>query len=238
MNIIIVGGGSKLHFLAKSILSKGYDLTIINDDLEYCKMLSRKHSAKVVFGDGSMPEILEDAGIAYCDALIAITQHDPTNLVVCQLAGKLHQVPKILSIVNDPNNISIFKKLGVGTVISTAEIISSLIEQRMLIDEIIDLIPIEDGKVSIMQIEIHPEYPVVGKSMIELEFPEGAIVGCILRGEEVVIPFGRTRVKANDRLIILYEPCAQAKVFKALSGSETLNHKKNNHKSKTVERRP
>jgi trk system potassium uptake protein len=229
MKIIIVGGGMKVHFLAKSFISKGYDITIINEDIEYCKKLSRNHQANVVNGDGSLPEILEDAGIEYTDAVIAVTPDDPTNLVICQLASKLYEVPKTLSIANDPNNIGIFKKLGVNTVISTADIISSLIEQRVLIDDLIELMPIEGGKVSMMELEMHPGYPAVGKRMLDLNFPEGAIVSCILRGDDVIIPFGKTTVQEHDRLIILYKPPVQPKVFKALSGSETLNGKKNNH---------
>jgi trk system potassium uptake protein len=229
MKIIIVGGGMKVHFLAKSFTSKGYDITIINDDLEYCKQLSRKHRANIVYGDGSQPEILEDAGVEYSDAVIAVTQDDPTNLVVCQLAAKIYEVPKTLSIANDPNNIEIFKKLGVTTVISTADIISSLIEQRVLIDDLIELIPIEGGKVTMMELEMHPGYPAIGKAMMELNFPEGAIVSCIIRNDDVVIPFGKTCVEEHDRLIVIYEPPVRAKVFKALSGSETLNGKKNNH---------
>jgi trk system potassium uptake protein len=230
MKIIIVGGGMKVHFLTKSFISKRYDITIINDDIDYCKKLSRAHRANVVYGDGSLPEILEDAGIEYTDAVIAVTPDDPTNLVICQLASKIYEVPKTLCIANDPNNIEVFKKLGVETVISTADIISSLIEQRVLIDEIIDLIPIEGGKVSLMELEMHPEYPAVGKAMHELTFPVGAIVSCIVRSGKIVIPFGKTRIHEHDRLVILYEPPVQAQVFKELSGSETLNGKKNNHK--------
>jgi len=230
MKIIIVGGGMKVHFLAKSFISKGYDITIINDDLDYCKKLSRAHPANVVYGDGSLPEILEDAGIEYTDAVIAVTPDDPTNLVICQLARKIYEVPKTLCIANDPNNIEVFKKLGVDTVISTADIISSLIEQRVLIDDLIDLIPIEGGKVSLMELEMHPGYPAVGKAMQELMFPEGAIVSCIIRNGKIVIPFGKTRIQERDRLIILYEPPVQAEVFKELSGSEILNGKKNSHK--------
>jgi trk system potassium uptake protein TrkA len=229
MKIIIVGGGMKVHFLAKSFIAKGYDITIINDDLDECKKLSRKHQAKVVYGDGSIPEILVDAGIEYSNAVIAITPHDPVNLVICQLAKKIYEVPKTLSVVNDPNNIDVFKKLGLETVISTADIISSLIEQRVLIDDIIDLIPIEGGKVSLVELEMHPGYPALGKAMQELNFPEGAIVCCIIRNGDVVIPFGKTRILEKDRLIVLYEPPVQSGVFKALSGSDKLNGKKKNH---------
>ncbi len=228
MNIIIVGGGMKVHFLAKSLISKGYSITIINEDPEYCKLLSRKHkAANVVLGDGSRPQILEDAGVECTNAVIAVTPHDPDNLVICQLASKRYGVPKVFGIVNDPNNISVFKSLGVETIISTADIISSLIEQRVLTDEIIDLVPIEGGKVALMEIEMHPEYPAVGKAMMELGFPEGAIVGVIMRNGDVIIPFGKTRIQEKDRLVILYVPGVQTEVFEALSGSKNLNHKKN-----------
>lgn len=65
MDIIIVGGGKEVHFLAKSFISRGYNVTIVNNDEEYCKKLARMNKADIVYGDGTKPYILEDAGVAY-----------------------------------------------------------------------------------------------------------------------------------------------------------------------------
>ncbi|SCY02962.1 potassium channel family protein [Alkaliphilus peptidifermentans] len=219
MNIIIVGGGKEVHFLTKSFLSKGYRVTIINKDEEYCKKLARIHErANIVHGDGTKPYILEDSGAAYSQMVIALTSNDPDNLVICQVAEKMFKVIKTFAIVNDPRNIEIFKKLGVDTVISTANIISSLIEQKIAVDDITNLIPIEEGKVSIMEIEISKGYPVVGNILSDIAFPKEAVVGCIMRNGIAVIPRGNTEVKEEDKLIILSLPNVQSAVLRVIRG--------------------
>lgn len=218
MNIIIVGGGKKVHFLTKSFVSKGYEVTIINNDEEYCKRLARMHSANVVYGDGTKPYILEDAGVAYANMVIALTPKDPDNLVICQIAEKIYEVRKTFAIVNDPKNIDIFKKLGVDTVISTSNIISSLIEQKVSVDDINNLVPIEEGKLAIMEIEINNTNVNIDKNLSEIKLPKESIVGCIIRDNAALIPRGDTSIKENDKLIILSLPKVQSDVLKIIMG--------------------
>lgn len=219
MNIIIVGGGKEVHFLTKSFISKGYNVTIVNKNEDYCKKLARIHEkAKIVYGDGTKPYILEDAGAAYSQMVIALTPKDPDNLVICQVAEKMFKVRKTFAIVNDPKNIDIFKQLGVDTVISTADIISSLIEQKISIDDITNLIPIEEGKVAIMEMEINEDYPVIGKKLSDVNIPKDAVVGCIIRNGGAVIPRGNTIINENDKLIILSIPKVQSDVLRILRG--------------------
>ena len=218
MNIIIVGGGQAVHFLTKSFVSKGFSVTIINNNKDYCRKLAKKHNATVVFGDGTKPYVLEDAGAAYSKLVISLTKSSAANLVICQIAKKIFKVEKTFAIVDDPKNIEIFRLLGVDTVISTAEIISSLIEQKVLIDDITNLIPIEEGKVAMMELEVKDEYPVANKLLNEIDIPNDAVVGCIIRNGNPVIPRGNTYVVPNDRLIILSLPSVQSKTILSIKG--------------------
>lgn len=219
MNIIIVGGGKEVHFLTKSFVSKGYNVIIINKDEEYCKKLARTHErATIVHGDGTKPYILEDCGASFAHMIIALTPKDPDNLVICQVAEKMFKVKKTFAIVNDPRNIEVFKKLGVDTVISTANIISSLIEQKISVDDITNLIPIEEGKVSIMEVEVSGGYPIVGNKLSEIIFPKEMVVGCIMRKGSAVIPRGSTEIMADDKLIILTLPTVQSEVLRIIRG--------------------
>ena len=59
-----------------------------------------------------MPNVLEDAGAVYANLVIALTQYDPDNLVICQIAKAMYGVKRTVAVVNDPKNISIFKKIG------------------------------------------------------------------------------------------------------------------------------
>ncbi|MBS4536479.1 TrkA family potassium uptake protein [Clostridium sp. D2Q-14] len=219
MNIIIVGGGKEIHFLTKSFISKGYNVTIINDNKEDSKRLAKTHEkAVVVNGDGTKPYVLEDAGAAYCHMIIALTPKDPDNLVICQISDKMFKIKKKFAIVNDPKNVKVFKKLGVDTVISTASIISSLIEQRVSVDDITNLMPIEAGKVAMMEIEVKEDYPILNNELKDISLPKDAIISCILRKSEAVIPRGDTGIEKGDKLIILSLPKVQSEVLKVIRG--------------------
>ncbi|MDY2799712.1 MAG: NAD-binding protein, partial [Fusobacterium mortiferum] len=112
MNIIIVGEGKEVHFLIKSFISKGHHVTLIINNKEICRRFSKEHEEiEVVYGDATKPTILEDAGAVYANIVIALTQHDPDNLIICQMAKELYGVARTFAIVNDPKNVEIFKKL-------------------------------------------------------------------------------------------------------------------------------
>jgi len=219
MNIIIVGGGKEIHFLTKAFISKGYNVTIINNNMEDSKNLAKMHEkAIVVNGDGTKPYVLEDAGAAYSHMIIALTPKDPDNLVICQIAQKMFKLKKTFAIVNDPKNVKIFEKLGVDTVISTASIISSLIEQRVSVDDITNLMPIEAGKVAMMEVEVRGEFPILDNKLKDINLPKDAIISCILRGNEAVIPRGDTIIYEGDKLVILSLPKVQSETLKAIRG--------------------
>ncbi|MCZ7665597.1 MAG: NAD-binding protein [Thermoleophilia bacterium] len=93
MRVLIVGSGKTLYFLGRTFSSKGYQVTIINRDRDECVQLARRLNATVVQGDGSDPEVLEDAGARGTDAVLALTSSDQDNLVICQLASLLFNVP-------------------------------------------------------------------------------------------------------------------------------------------------
>lgn len=218
MHIMIVGGHSKVHFLVKKFMTEGRKLTVIHKDEDECKKLSKIHKVSIVHGDGTDPAVLEDAGVMDCDVVIAISNSDAENLVVCQVAGRAYGVERTLAVVNDPEHVEVFKRLGVSTVISTADIIESIIDQQVSVEEIISLMPIEEGKIDIMDIEIGDDFASLGKSLAEISLPEDSVVGFIIRGELKMVPRGNTVIKEGDRLIILALSSVQPKVIKAIKG--------------------
>lgn len=218
MNIFIIGGKIEVYFLSKSFLSKGYQVTIINQDEAFSKKISRNLKVTAVVGDGSKPYVLEEAGIAYADMVIALRENDSDNLVICQIANKIYGIKRTFAVVNDPQNIDIFKKLGVDTVISTSFIISSLIEQRAVTQDIQNLMPIGEGQIALMEVDIDASHPVVDKMIKDISFPSDAIVSCILRGDKAIIPKGNTMVLSQDRLVIMSQPEVQSEVLKIIRG--------------------
>ena len=218
MNIVMVGGRKKIDFLAKSLLAKKHNVTLIHDNENYCKYLSRTHDAPVICGDGSKSYILEDANIQGADIVIALTPKDADNLVICQLAKKVYGVKRVFATVSNPKNVEVFKKLGINSAISSTYIMAGIIEQMAAIDEIYDFMPIEQGQIVMMEIVVRNNYPVCGKTLAEIDIPEQAIIGCIIRGVSSIIPKGKTTIQADDKLIILSPPQVQREMVKLIVG--------------------
>lgn len=220
MKAIIVGGDTIAYFLARTFVDKGYRVTIIDRDPEECRILSRSLKATVVLGEGSLPKILEEAGAAAAHVLIAVTPHDQDNLMACQVAARRFGVPKTLSLVNDPENVEIFRRLGVSAAISTTDVMTMLVEQHADFEEIKNLLPVAEGRINITEIALSNDSPIVGQALHEIDLPEGALVAGILRGAEVLVPRGSSSFQRGDRLIVISLPEKQSEVLALLLGDE------------------
>ena len=216
MNILTVGGGEMAYFLSRSFISKGYAVTIINRHADQCTLLARKLRATVVFGDGSLPQMLEDAGAYLADAVLAVTSQDQKNLVICQIAQMKFNIPQTIALVNDPENETVFRKLGIQA-ISTTRILSNVIEQKTGFDEIVNLIPIEEGKINVTEVALNEDSSILGKSMSELALPENALIACIIRENSAIVPRGNTRLERHDKLIVMTVPENHGAVLRLLT---------------------
>lgn len=221
MKIIFVGGGKILYFLARTFISKGHDVVIINRERCDCEDLTRRLEAMVLCGDGSDPKILTAAGAEEADVVVALTPYDPENLMICKLAEIRFQVPRTFALVNDPALEDAFHKLGVTRAFSTTSIVSSLIEQKISADSIISLIPLENGRITVTQVKLDHNSPAVEKEIKALCLPKQAILSCIIRNEEeIIIPRGETVLKEADRVIVIALPKSMGKVMETLLGPE------------------
>jgi trk system potassium uptake protein TrkA len=213
-----VGGGKTAYFLARDFISKGYHVTLVVRNGGEATLLSRRVRATVLHGDGSDPELLEGAGARHADVLLALTPHDEDNLVACQLAQRMFGVPRTISVVNDPENESIFQQLGITVAVSSTRIIATLIEEQTTFDAITHLFPVAEGRIVVTEIRLSAEAPAVDKTLQSLNLPEGALIAGILRGETVIVPRGNTQLQRSDRLILVAQPDNYGDALRTLMG--------------------
>jgi trk system potassium uptake protein TrkA len=217
MKVIIVGEGKTLYFLCRNFNAKGYRVVIINNDRSECVDLARKLPALVICGDGSDTAILKEAGAMGADALLAITPNDQDNLVICQLASLKFGVPRAIALANDPDNTEIFEKLGVSA-FSTTQIVGSLIEQRASLDQIINLLPVGEGRVNVTEVVLETDSPVVGKSLKDIALPENSLIAVLIRNNKAIVPRGDNCLQSADRVVLITLPENHGRVLKVLTG--------------------
>ncbi|MDN5338617.1 MAG: trk/ktr system potassium uptake protein [Thermotogaceae bacterium] len=217
MKIILVGGERITYYLARSFINKGFKVVVIHKNRVFCEELSKSLKALIINGDGSKREVLEQAEPLKNDIVVALTPRDQDNFIICQQAKNIFSVERTLALVNDPENLQIFKELGIKNAISTTDLIASIIEQRLSVEEIINLIPVEEGKINITEIILGNNSPVIGKKLRDAGLPKGAIIGSIIRGNEIIIPYGDTMLKEGDKLLLISLLEVQSKALELLN---------------------
>ncbi len=216
--IFLIGGFQKTKFLAKSLLKKGYHVTAINKDTEKCVAMAEIENLTVFNGDGTKPFVLEDADAYNADIAIALTEYDADNLVICELCKKKFHIKKTVALISDPKKTEFFYRMGIDSVVCAITAIANIIEQQTFLDEMATLVPIGEGRVSIAQIPIAATAPAVGKKLWEINLPKGVIVGCVLRGEQSIVPQGDTRILTGDVLVLISSNKQQMAAIKELTG--------------------
>jgi len=216
--ILLVGGFRKTVSLTDSLIKKGYLITVINNDPEKCRQLARIKGVNVICGDGTKPGVLEEAEADTAGIAIALTGDDATNLIVSELCKKKYFVSKTVALASDPNKTEFFHKMGVDSVVCAISAVSAIIEQSAIVEQISKSIPIGDGRVSITEVGISANSPVYEKKLWEINLPKEVIIGCILRGDQAVIPRGDTRILEGDVLVVISLAHSESEAVGILTG--------------------
>jgi trk system potassium uptake protein TrkA len=202
MRVIIVGMGHVGSQLARELSQrKAIELVLIDADADKCKALSEELDALVLEGDGTDPELLKKADVKNADALVAATDSDALNTVVAML-GKQFSVGTIIVKLDEVGLRTACQEIGVSHIISpkisaVTEIISVLYGYNVL-----DFSLLIKGGVRLGELRAGQ---MVGKRIMEIEFPQGMLVIAVFRDDKVVVPAGQTKIMEDDRLLIVAE---------------------------------
>src|SRR5256714_3698634 len=203
MYIIIVGGGGVGYYLARTLVKANHEVLLMERDRSAHKRLAEELGEVVMQGDGCEVRIMEEAGGARADAVVAVTGDDEDNLVICQMAKMKFSVPRTIARVNNPRNEELFHRLGIDGTVSATKIIYNLIEQEIETGEVIPLAALKRGNIEIVEIEIGPKSPVLGKNIKEIALPKDALIISIIRGDHGMLPGAETRLLDGDGVIAL-----------------------------------
>ena len=93
MKVIVCGAGQVGTNIVRYLAAEGNDVTVIDQSLELIRKVSESLDVKAMEGFASHPDVLEAAGAADADMIIAVTRADEVNMVACQIAHSLFKVP-------------------------------------------------------------------------------------------------------------------------------------------------
>src|ERR671936_305035 len=104
MYVIIVGAGKVGWNLARELLEKSHEVTLIENDRDRYQTVEQELEHNIQYGDASELWVLERAGISRADMVIAVTGDDEDNMLICQVAKEKYLVDRIIARVNNPRN--------------------------------------------------------------------------------------------------------------------------------------
>jgi len=207
-NILLIGGGRISYYLASQLLEYGLYVKIIDKDLSRCQVLSEALSdAVIICGEGTNQKLLMSEGLKSVDALVALTGMDETNIIISTFA-KEYTNGKIISKVNNADYSLILDRIGLDSVVSPKEISSTNIiryvraMESSVGSEFKTLYRFVDNKVEALEFYISSETDYTSVPIKDLKFKPNTIVGCIIRGNRVIIPQGKDSIEAKDSIII------------------------------------
>ncbi|MHC1593012.1 MAG: cation:proton antiporter domain-containing protein [Methermicoccaceae archaeon] len=200
MEMCIVGGGSIGRVLTERFVRRGERVVVIDVDKENCRII-KQMGGETVQGDAADVGVLKKAGLERAKYLIATTNQDNTNLLVCQLAKSKFRLDKdrIVARVNNPENLKAFKDVGIramSPVLSTAMTIENLIDSPDLL--------LTEVSMELDIIERELKNPALfDKALKELELAKNCLVILIKRQEESHVPHGDFVLKKGDYITLI-----------------------------------
>lgn len=221
---IIVCGATQVGKSAVSYLVKGNnDIIVIDENPRNLDDVSKEFDVLPVLGKPSHPDILERAGAKDCDMILALTESDEVNMIICQLAYTLFDIPKKIASVNsetftDPlwgmlyNDNHIPVDLLISPNIDIAEQILKILQYPGCAG----ILPVFDGKYSIVTLNINENCPLLNIPLVELSRQDDFHIGFvnIIRDNVSFLPDMYDVIQNNDQINILVEA---EKVYNAIS---------------------
>jgi trk system potassium uptake protein TrkA len=222
MFVAINGGGEVGSFQARTLLAKGHAVSIIDKRAEVMGKLAEEVStdALLIEGDGCDVRALRDAGVDRADVFAAVTPNDEENLVSCQLARLHFGVQRAVARVNSPRNEGTFHALGIDAISSTT-VIGRLIEEQLTVGDIIRLYMLQKGQLGLVEVEVLAGAAAAdGRTVAQLGLPDDIVLVSLTRGEQLLIPRGRSSLQAGDRVMAVTLAGREAELVRLLRGNE------------------
>ena len=207
--VMVVGGGAMSYYLAKKLKnSRSIDITIFERDAQRCLELSELlPRAAVVHGDDGNLTFLENEGLAKADALLSLTDTDEQNVIVSLYAESLG-VPQVITRLGRLDNSAFIDQLSIGSVVSPGKLCCNTIVRYVRAMKNRDgaavaVHHIADGQAEAIEFLVDPDTFHCEEPLKKINFKENVRIGCIARGNEIIIPGGDDYFQEGDSVVVV-----------------------------------
>ncbi len=210
-DVIVVGGSTTAQYLCKEIAKAGISTKLIEkNDQKALKLSEELNHTTVINGDGTDQDLLIDEGIDSCDAFIALGDIDEQNIIMSMFANS-HEVPKVITKIDQLNYHSMLQKSGIYSVISTKTSAADQIVRfvRLMSNKkgsgVKRLFHIIDNTTEILEFEAEKNFSRFDVPLqdLRINLKDDLLIAGIIRNEELITPTGQDVIKEGDSVIVV-----------------------------------
>ena len=141
-----------------------------------------------MLGDGTEIWVLEKAGIARADLVVAVTGDDEDNIIISQIARLKYAAPKVVARVNNPFNQPTFDVLGIDATICAATNMLRLIMHELPAHKFVPLLTLKRENIEVVELEVGETSPLANRRIADITLPDGVLLSAILRDGKALLP--------------------------------------------------
>ena len=211
MKIIILGAGRVGASVAEALVSEENDITVVDTDVLNLRELQDRFDLRTVPGNGTHPTVLEQAGAHDADMLIATAARDETNLVACQLAARLFNVPTRIARIRAPEfqdhpEITGEGGFHVDHLICPEQTVCDYVIKLIQFPEALQVLEFANGRASLIAVRAYAGGPLVEHPIRDLRKAHPKIdmrVVAVFRNDSAITPDGDTLIEPGDEVFLL-----------------------------------
>ncbi|NNE56836.1 MAG: Trk system potassium transporter TrkA [Hellea sp.] len=198
MRVIICGAGRVGYGIAARLASEHNTVTVVDVSADLVRTITTDLDVRGITGHGAYPDVLKEAGIESADMIIAVTYSDEVNMIACQIAHSLFNVPTKVARVraqsyleSEWNDLYSRENMPIDIIISPEMEIGKSILRRLHMPGAFEVVPFADNAVKMLGVKIHEDCPIIATPIRQIPdlFPElqATIVG-IRREQQIFVP--------------------------------------------------
>ena len=198
--IVLIGGGNVGLRIAKTLEDSEHRvrLKIIEKNRSKAETAASSLERTIVLhGDGLDSGLLDEANISKTDTILAVTDDDKTNMLVA-VRAKSRGCKKAITLINDPTMSALMEPLGIDAYINPRSTTVSSILRHIRHGKVKNVYSIGDAEAEIIEAQVMSTSPIAGSRIGDLDFPEGVIVGGILKNGDMVKPNSNSKIEEGD----------------------------------------
>jgi trk system potassium uptake protein len=217
MFVLVAGGGKVGSNVARSLMSNGHEVTLIEQRPFRFEKLEPEFEHRAIRGDATELYVLERAGIERPpDVVVAVTGDDEDNIVIGQVARERYGVEKVIARVNNPRNQEHFDFLGISPTVSAVWSVLAMIEHEVPEHGLVHLLELRKEDLEIVEVQVNDGSPCVGRRVADLGLPDGATVIAVMRDGKAESPEQANELAAGDQVLAVLRTGKEEELRKLL----------------------